>query len=638
MAGPRQANPIDLAVQPGLFMQTTVRLALGRYTNGDNVRWYRGLPQKMGGFREIALVDTNGNRAFYKGHARSYKQWDSLDGNNWIAFGTELKLYLINNGVLYDITPIRASTTVGNGFTTTAGSLIVNVLDPNNGAQPGDFVTYSASTPVGNANFNGEFQVLAVIDANNYQIVLPFPASTNATGGGAALAQYQWPIGLTSDGTLTGYGTGTYGTGTYGTPRTASTYGGYARIWSVDNWGEDLLASPNGEALFWWQRQAGPDSRAIIRPTAPANIERMLVGPDDRHVLALGTNLLSADASSVTGQQDKMFMRWCEGDNFDVWVETQSNDAGSKRLDTGSRLVTACKTRTAILIFSDEGLYTVALTGGQDVYQVNPLGGAFKIISPGASADVDGVVYWMGQNSFYFFNGTINDLPCDVADYVFGSAGTPNMNRQMASKITCQVNQAFTEVTWNFPSVNSDENDSRVTYNWAMQVWYVSSIHREVASDVNVFYGSPIGINDGGVFMDETGFDIDVEAPLLNFLQTWEGEFAMTMRHDVPQNQTLWANASGSMLMLLHTLYPDLKELSNVSGGNPTLTVQVQGREYSGDPLVYGNRLTITPTTDQVDPQFCQRRVSIYTENYNFGDFWRMGDYRGLATPAGRRS
>lgn len=638
MAGPRQANPIDLTVQPGLFMQSTVRLALGRYTNGDNVRWYRGLPQKMGGYKEIALVDTNGVRTFYKGHARSYKQWDSLDGQNWIAFGTEFKLYLVNNGALYDITPLRYTSTIVNGFTTVAGSIVATVTDPNHGANTGDFVTYANSAAVGNQNFNKEFQVLAVIDLNTYTVQLPFPASLSTTGGGTTQAQYQWPIGLTSDGTLTGYGTGTYGTGTYGTPRTGSTFGGFARIWSLDNWGEDLLASPNGEALFWWQRQAGPDSRALIRPTAPANIEHMLVGPDDRHVIALGTNLLSQDASSVTGQQDKMFMRWCQGDNFDVWVETVSNDAGSKRLDTGSRLVTAVKTRTAILIFSDEGLYTVSLTGGQDVYQVTPLGGSFKIISAGAGADVDGVVYWMGLNSFYFFNGVINDLPCDVADYVFGSAGTPRMNRQMQSKITCQVNQSFTEITWNFPSVDSDENDSRVVYNWASQVWYVSSIKREVGSDVNVFYGTPIGINDQGFFMDEDGFDRDVEEPLLNFLQTWEGEFAMTMRHDVPQNQTLWANASGSMLMLLHTLYPDLKELSNISGGSPFLTVQVQGREYSGDPLVYGDILTITPTTDQVDPQFCQRRASIYTENYNFGDFWRMGDYRGLATPVGRRS
>ena len=231
-----------------------------------------------------------------------------------------------------------------------------------------------------------------------------------------ALAQYQLSIGLTSDGTLTGYGTGTYGTGTYGTPRTGSTFGGTARIWSLDNWGEDLLASPNGEGLYWWQRQAGPDSRALLRSTAPPNIEHMLVGPDDRHVLALGTNVLDASASTVNGQQDRMFVRWSQGDNFDVWVETESNDAGAKRLDTGSRLVTACKTRTSILIFSDEGLYTVSLAGGQDVYQITPLGGSFKIISPGACVDVNGVVFFMGQKSFFYYDGTIEGIRGTVAE------------------------------------------------------------------------------------------------------------------------------------------------------------------------------------------------------------------------------
>jgi len=631
MAGTRQAKPIDLQMQPGLFMQRSVRQALMRYTNGDNVRWYRGLPQKMGGFRELLLLDTNGNRVFYKGHARSYKQWDSLDGNNWIAFGTEYKLYLINNGTLYDITPIRQSTTVTNGFTTTAGSLIVNVLDVSHGAQTGDFVTYSGSTPVGNASFNQEFQILAVIDADNYQIVLAAPASLSATGGGGALAQYQLSIGLTSDGTLTGYGTGTYGTGTYGTPRTGSTFGGTARIWSLDNWGEDLLASPNGEGLYWWQRQAGADSRAILRPTAPPNIEHMLVGPDDRHVLALGTNVLDPSASTVNGQQDRMFVRWCQGDNFDNWVETESNDAGAKRLDTGSRLITACKTRTSILIFSDEGLYAVALASGQDVYQITPLGGAFHIISPGAAVDVNGVVYFMGQKSFFYYDGTIHDLQCDVADYVFGSDATPRMNRQMQSKITSRVRQETTEILWSFPSVDSDENDSTVIYNWTQQCWTVSSIKREVGGDKNAFYGVPIGINDTGVFADETGMDVDLEEPLFNFLQTWEGEFAMTARHDVPQNQTLWSTASGSMLVLLHSLYPDFKELVG------SIIVQCRGREFSGDPLVYGTRLTVTPTTDQVDPQFSQRRVSIYMENYNMGDFWRSDAWRLLSSPVGRR-
>jgi hypothetical protein len=631
MAGPRQANLIDLQVQPGIFMQRSVRLSQARYTDGDNVRWYQNLPQKMGGFKEELLVDTNGNRVWYQGHARSCKQWDSLDGQNWIAFGTEYKLYLINNHRLYDITPIRYTSSLLNAFTTVAGQLVVTVNDPNHNAQAGDFVTYSGATPIGNITVNQEWQIASVIDVNTYTFLAGFPASLSTTGGGPATASYDLSSGLTSDGTLSGYGTGGYGLEGYGTGRSASTFGGFARIWSLDNWGEDLLASPNGEALYWWQRQAGADSRAIIRPTAPANIEHMLVGPDDRHVLALGTNLLSQDATTVTGQQDRMFVRWCQGDNFDVWVPTQVNDAGSKRLDTGSRIITAIKTRTAIVIFTDEGMYSVSLVGGTDVYQIVPVASSVKIISKGAAVDVGGVIYFMGEQGFHTFDGVVHDLPCDIADYVFGSAGTPRLNRSMAGKITGRVRLQYFEILWSFTSVDGDENDSTAIYNWQTQCWYKSSIERESGLDRNVFYGTQVGFNDTGVFLEETGMDVGTEEPLLNFLQTWEGEFSMTSRRDVPQNQTLWSNASGSMLMLIHSLIPDFKEMEG------SVTIQCQGREFTNDPLVYGDLLTVNPTVDQVDPQFCQRRIALYMESNSLGDFWRMDFWRANASPYSRR-
>jgi len=641
MAGPRQANPIDMQVQPGIYMQRSSRQSLGRYIDGDNVRWYLGLPQKMGGFTELNLVDGSGARAWIKGHARNAWQWDSLDGQNWIAVGTELKLYLINNGILYDITPVRQTDTIVNGFATTTGQLLITVTDPVHNAQAGDYVRYSGMTPFGNVNLNGEWVINSVIDLNTYTILYGVPVNTTTTGsGGVTLASYDISVGLTSDGTLAGYGTGGYGLEGYGTARTASTFGGRARIWSLDNWGEDLLASPNGEALYWWQRQTGPDSRAIVRPNAPANIERMLVGPDDRHVLALGTNLLSNDATTVTGQQDRMFVRWCQGDDFDIWVPldgsipgTVGNDAGSKRLDTGSRIVTACKTRTSIVIFSDETLYSVGLVGGTDVYQITPLGQSVKIISPGAAVDVFGVVYFMTEYGFGTFDGSIHDLPCDIQDYVFGTKTDPTsgLNRSQKNKVTARVRAQFFEIHWSFPSNDSEENDSTAIYNWQLQIWYKSSIPRESGLDVNTFYDTQIGFNDTGVYLEETGTDVGTEEGLFNFLLTWEGEFSMTARHDVPQNQTLWSTAGGSMLMVLHSLIPDFKEMAG------SVTVQCVGRDLSNDPLVYGNRFTVDTTTDKIDPQFSQRRVAIYMESLGMGDYWRMDYWRAMASPIGRR-
>src|SRR6266571_6748321 len=212
MGGARQSSMIDLQVLPGLYMQRSKRQALGRYTDGDNVRWYRGQPQKMGGFREELLVDTNQSRVWYKGHVRSAKQWDSLDSQNWVAFGTEFKLYLINNHQLYDITPIRRTATIINGFATVTGSLIITVTDVGHDAQAGDYVTYAGASAIGNVNLNREWQISAVVDLDHYLLTLDVNANTtNAGGGGTVLASYDINAGLTSDGTLSGYGTGPYG-------------------------------------------------------------------------------------------------------------------------------------------------------------------------------------------------------------------------------------------------------------------------------------------------------------------------------------------------------------------------------------------------------------------------------------------
>jgi hypothetical protein len=286
------------------------------------------------------------------------------------------------------------------------------------------------------------------------------------------------------------------------------------------------------------------------------------------------------------------------------------------------------------VIFSDEGMYSVSLIGGNDVYQILPIANSAKIISANAAVDVNGVVWFMGEKGFYYYDGTVHDVPCDISDYVFGTESDPTsgLNRQMADKVTCRVRLAFFEIHWSFTSKSSDENDSTAIYNWQTQCWTKSSIHRECGLDKNVFYGVPVGFNDTGMYLEETGTDVGTEEGLFNFLLTWEGEVSMTSQRSVPQNQTLWGSSAGSMLMLIHSLVPDFKEHIG------SLTIQCRGREFTNDPLVYGDVLTITAgVTDQVDPQFCQRRVALYQESVAMGDYWRMDYWRAIASPFGRR-
>lgn len=608
MAGPRKADPIDIQMAPGVLTARTGRNAKGRWIDADNVRWHDGLPQKMGGYEEAELVDLDEEPQHYIGRARSCHEWDSLDGQNWIAVGTHCKLYLINNDQLYDITPIRRASTITNGLTTVEGSPVVTVSDPGHDGSEGSHVHFSGASEVGGITLDGEYEIESVIDLDTYTVRHSTPASSSDTGGGAITAQYELNCGLESDGTLDGYGTGDYGEDYYGTPRTASTFGGYARVWALDNFGEDLLASPNGESLYWWDRTNGPDARAVLVDDAPANIEYMLVGPDNRHVLLFGTNLAS------TGEQDRMFLRWCEGDNFRSWLATATNDAGSKRLDIGSRLITAVKTRSQIVTWSDKQLYTVAFVGGSKVYDVLAVGAAEPPVSKKAGIDVDGVTYWMAADDFYVYDGVIQRLPCEIREYVFGTKEERILNLPMASKVHCRYVPQFDEIQWHFPSIYADENDRVAIYNRREKCWYMSSMARECGLGKNAYYRVPVSFWDERMFLDETGNDVDDEEALVAYLSTFEGEIAM-----------------GARDMEVRTLIPDFKVLEG------SVSVRLFGRNRPQEEFVYSRFATVDADTTEVGLPFKKKRVGLYIESADMGDNWRMDNWQHVTVPHGGR-
>jgi hypothetical protein len=607
MAGPRQVEPVDIDMLPGVLMDRSVRKAKGRWTAADNVRWQEGLPEKMGGSKELVLTNDSGEPQLMKGRMRACLEWSSLDGQNWVAVGTHAKLYLINNDRLFDITPIRRNVTlVDTPFTTVAGSRLVIVQDPRHDAGVGDYVRFQDALAIGGLTIAGEFEIVGVLDGNRYQIEHELAATLSTTGGGTPIAEYDLNIGLESDGILTGFGTGDYGEGTWGTPREDSTFRGSARIWSLDAWGEDLLAAPNGGTLYHWDRTRGPGSRAEVVPGAPQNIEFIMVGPDDRHVLAYGTNTLSG-----TGAQDKMFLRWCAGDNFKDWVATSTNDAGSKRLDIGSRLVTAVKTRTQILLFTNKHLYGQSFVAGSKVYDFLPLGSCEPPISRMAVIDRNGIVEWMGTGSFHRFDGTAREIRCDITDYVFGA-----LNKEMGSKVHARLVLERTEVHYSFTSTDNDENDREAIYNWDEDCWYPCSIARECGLDSTAFHGVPLCFQDGAAFLHETGTDRDLEDPMVAYLESWEGQIA-----------------DGGYDMLMHELIPDFRELEG------SIDVSVFGREEPQAPRMDSDVQVVTAATELVqDIPFRARRIGLRVESHELGDQWRMDTWQVKAGPYGRRA
>lgn len=604
MAGQRHRDPSDLAITPGVMMNRTARNAKGRWVDGDNVRWREGLAEKFGGFVELDLTDYDDVPKFYEGRARACHEWDSLDGQNWIAFGTHCKLYLINNDHLFDITPIRKASSVVNGLSTVNGSPIVTIVDPGHDSIDGSHIHISGASAVGGITLDGPYEVEEVIDLDTFTV----RASSNATstasnGGGVVVIQYELNCGLETDGILDGYGTGDYGEEEYGTPRESSTFGGFGRVWALDNFGEDLLASPNGESLYWWDRTNGPDSRAVLVEGAPANMEFMCVGPDDGHVIAFGTN------SAATGVQDRMFIRWCIRDDFTDWVATANNDVGSKRLDTGSRITCVTKTRSQFGVFTDKQLYGLVFVGGNQVYDFLPLGRTKPPASKNAAIDVDGILYWMARDNFYMFDGVVRQLDCDLEDYVF-----EELNRAALGNVYVRYVAEWTELRFHFTSIFAEVNDRTAIYNIAEKCWYPSSIRRECGLDSVSFYGYPVSFYDERVFLDENGTDVDDDEALIAFLETFDGELA-----------------DGGLDMEVRKLIPDFKTLEG------TMDVQLFGKRRPQAEMSQSRIATFDADTEEISLPFKRKRIGMHIESHEMGDHWRMDTWQTLIVPHGGR-
>ena len=431
---------IDLPVAPGLYTEETDRGAEGRWKDGDKVRFRYGLPEKIGGWEQV--------QPMFLGVARDIHDWAALDGSLWTAIGTDWKLYLWQDGSLFDITPIRRTTGLTDPFDTTNGSQIVTVTDSGHGAIPNDFVTFSGATAVGGLTIDGEYQILSNT-FSTYTIDAGSAAIATATGGGSVTAQYQINTGLRSGDLATGYGIYGYGADDtslplgeqgYGTPRPNSTLTVNARTWSLDNWGEDLIANPFGKSIYWWDRTQGASSRAVLLDQAPVNANIAIISQRDRHLFAMGST------ERFSGQFDPLLIRWCSQEDFDDWIPTDTNTSGDLRLYRGSAIVSAVKTRGQIVVFTDESVHSVDYLGGFDVYGVNVVGENVSILGPNAVIATDYRVFFMGEGDFFYYDGVVRVLPSGVRNLVY-----ENLNVAQKSKSFGGLNREFNEVWFFYP-------------------------------------------------------------------------------------------------------------------------------------------------------------------------------------------
>lgn len=429
----------QLPIGAGLYTEETERGAIGQWYKADKVRFRKGLAEKIGGWVRL--------QPQFLGTCRRLKDWTSLDAKKWSAVATDVKLYLWQQGsppTLYDITPLRDQGTLTSPFTTSIGLFTVDVGHVNHGESVGSYVRFSGATAIGGITIDGEYQVTSVTDENNY-VITHTSAATGSAGPGGGLVAYEYDIlaGVESAITATGYGTGPYGREGYGNARTGSTLVIGIRTWSLDTWGEDLLACARGGPIYWWDRSKGTGTRAeaLDMGGAPPNNEYMIVSQRDRHILALGAYDFFNSAF------DPLLIRWSSTEDLNDWIPTSTNTSGDLRLYSGSKIVAGVRSRLETVIFTDVSVHTIPFVGGFDVFGLNIVGENVSILGPNCAVPVDHRVIFMAESDFYLYDGVVRVMNCDVRNFVYD-----NLNEDQKDKVYGGLNREFNEVWWFYPS------------------------------------------------------------------------------------------------------------------------------------------------------------------------------------------
>ena len=688
--------------KPGVNRENTRYTTEGGWYDGDKVRFRQGTPEKIGGWQRISSNT-------FLGVCRSLWNWVTLGNLNLVGVGTNLKFYIEKGGAYNDITPIRSTVTLTNPFTATLSSAVITVADTAHGCVTGDFVTFSGATGLGGnitaALLNKQHQI-TLVNVDSYTITVG--AVANATdvsgspGGGTVTAAYQINVGPAAAIPVVGWGAGTWGAGLWGTGGTSLTT---LRLWSQQNYGEDLVFGPRGGGIYYWDATSGVNSRGVllrdlggtatITIASPAVVTStvlytegaaivfsttgalptgitagttyfafnnvgltfqlidtagnivntsgtqsgvqtitpndipvvqnfLMVSDTSRFILTFGAN----DYGSVV--QDPMLIRWSNQDDPYNWTPDATNQAGSIRLSDGSEIITAIQTRQEIVVFTDAAVYSLQYLGPPNVWQTQLLGDNISIESQNAMALASGVVYWMGVDKFYVYDGRVQTLNCDVRRYVFS-----DFNQAQAAQVFAGTNEGFNEVWWFYCSANSSVVNRYVVYNYLEKIWYYGTLGRTAWLDSGLrdfpmaaTYTNNIVYHESGLNDNETGTTTAIAANISS------SEFDI---------------GDGHNFGFVWRVLPDLTfETSSNSpaGAAPTVTMTLYGLSNSGSgvtssagaPVAASASYNITEQfTGQIYTRMRGRQLIFKIESNQINTTWQIGAPRVDIRPDGRR-
>ena len=607
-------------LKPGINKEITSYSNEGSWFDCDKVRFRDGRPEKIGGWVKKSINS-------FLGSARRLHQWVSLDTDKLVGLGTHLKLYILQGNAYNDITPIRATTTDGITFAATNGSSTITATDSSHGAVQGDFVTISGAVSLGGnitaAVLNQEYEIATVPDANTYTFTakdtsgdtVTANSSDSGNGGSGVDGAYQLNVGADNYTSGFGWGSGYWGQSTWGGG--INSFTSQLRLWTLDNFGEDLICNPRGGGIFYWDKTNGVTTRAVNFTSlsgasdVPTTCNQIIVSEIDRHIICLGANTIG------TTTQDPMLIRWCNQEDAAQWTPKTNNTAGSMRLSAGSEIIGGIRTRQEIVIFTDNALYSMQFIGPPFTFGVNLISEGVSMVSPQACVNANNVVYFMDQDNFYIYSGGIQSLPCSVRAYVFD-----DFNYSQTWKVFASRNAQFNEVSWFYCSSDSDEIDRYVTYNYLDKNWSIGTMDRTAWIDAGSATSYPISAGVSGttsnyLYNQELGSNDDGSA-MTAYIESADFDAG-----------------DGDQFMFIRKLIPDVAFIGTET--SPELTYSIKTRDYPLGTLTTATTATVTSTTGVANIRARARQMRVRIESTDTDNTWRLGDTRFDITVDGRR-
>jgi hypothetical protein len=626
-----------LVFRPGVNKENTNYSGEGGWWECDKVRFRSGFPEKIGGW-------TRYSNDQFLGTCRSLNNWTLLNGTSLIGVGTNSKMYLNRGGAYYDITPIydtsvNVSTATSGPFFASNGSNVVTVIDATYNPELGDYVIFSGSANLGgnvtSTVINAEYQVASVVNSTAYTVTIPVTANASDTGhgGNAVTITYLLPTGNDVYTIGNGWGAGPWSRGGWGSGYVTG-IGSQLRLWTQDNFGQNLIFAPRGGELYYWDATTGVSARAVTLESAanaaafsgqfvPNQTNQIISSAVQRFVICFGAN--PYDPTDANTDFDPLLVRWSDQENPFDWVPSATNQSGEQRLTVGSEIIQAVNTRQEIVVFTDAAVYSMQYLGPPYVFGFQLLQDNISIMSPRAAITINNITYWMGTDKFFMYSGRVETLPSSLRQFVFR-----NLNKAQSWQVFAASNEQYSEVWWFYPSTNSNVVDSYVVYNYLDRVWYYGTLGRTAWLDSGT-ESYPIAADYNRRLLNhEDGVD-DVSGPSPVAINA----YIQSSDYDIQD---------GHNFGFVWRILPDVT-FSGSTAASPSCTMVIKPRTNSGSAYGAPNAPTVVRTqsfpveefTGQVYTRIRGRQLAFRIESSGVGTAWQLGSPRMDIRPDGRR-